>query len=447
MPHQTTRPGQPAPSRLPGLDRIEAHGVVGAGGAGFPTAVKLRTSVPTVIVNGAECEPLLHKDKELLHHLAEPMLRGLSAAMALVGAQDGVIGIKEKYTDVMAGLQPHLPDRVRILPLRDTYPAGDEFLLVYDAVGRVIPPGGLPKDVGAVVANVETLVNVGLDRPVTHKYLTVAGAVRTPVTLRAPLGMRIGELIDAAGGTTADEVAVLLGGAMMGKLATSLDEVVTKTLGGLVVLPVSHPLVAWYRQERKQVERIGRSACDQCRFCTELCPRYLLGHPIQPHRAMQSLGFEGPQSPMIAGTLYCCECNLCSLYACPENLDPKNVCTFSKPVARELKLFWSGNPADVQPHPLAADRRAPMKRLIAKLGLNEFDNVGPLDDRTFAPARVTIPLKQHAGAPATPVVHPGTRVSAGDLVAAPQGEALGARLHASIDGIVREVTDAIVIEA
>jgi Na+-translocating ferredoxin:NAD+ oxidoreductase RnfC subunit len=195
------------------------------------------------------------------------------------------------------------------------------------------------------------------------------------------------------------------------------------------------------------VERIGRSACDQCRFCTELCPRYLLGHPIQPHRAMQSLGFEGPQSPMIAGTLYCCECNLCSLYACPENLDPKNVCTFAKPVAREMKLFWNGNPADVEPHPLAAERRAPMRRLIAKLGLTEFNNVGPLDDREFAPARVVLPLKQHAGAPAVPVVAAGARVAAGDLVAAPGKDALGARLHASIGGVVREVGDAIVIEA
>ena len=156
--------------------------------------------MPTVIVNGAECEPLLHKDKELLHHFAEPMLRGLQAVMALVGAGAGVIGIKEKYTDVMSGLAPRLPDRVRILPLRDTYPAGDEFLLVYDAIGRVIPPGGLPKDVGAVVVNVETLVNVGLDQPVTHKYLTVAGAVRTPVTLRAPIGMRIGDLVECGRG-------------------------------------------------------------------------------------------------------------------------------------------------------------------------------------------------------------------------------------------------------
>jgi Na+-translocating ferredoxin:NAD+ oxidoreductase RnfC subunit len=446
-------PPNPRPTRaaasadLPPLSRIESHGIVGAGGAGFPTAVKLRTAVPTVIVNGAECEPLLHKDKELLHHRAEPMLRGLRAVMRIVSAGEGIVGIKEKYTAVMDGLAPRLPERTRILSLRDTYPAGDEFLLVHDAIGRVIPPGGLPRDVGAVVLNVETLVNIGLDRPVTHKYLTVAGAVRTPVTLCVPVGTRIGDLIDAAGGALDEEIGVLLGGAMMGRLAASLDEPVTKTLGGLLVLPVSHPLVAWYRQDRRQVERIGRSACDQCRFCTELCPRYLLGHPIEPHRAMQSLGFQQPQAPMIAGTLYCCECNLCSLYACPENLDPKNVCTFSKPVARELGLTWKGNPASVEPHPLAADRRAPMKRLIAKLGLAEFPNVGPLQDRALAPARVVLPLKQHAGPPARPVVTRGARVAEGDLVAAPATDALGARLHASISGVVREAGDAIVIEA
>ena len=135
-----------------------------------------------------------------MQHQAAPMLRGLAAVMRLVSAEQGIIGIKNKYTAVQEALAPQLPTGVRILPLSDTYPAGDEFLLVYDAIGRVIPPGGLPKDVGAVVVNVETLVNIGLDRPVTHKYLTVAGAVRTPVTLRAPVGIRIGDLIEAAGG-------------------------------------------------------------------------------------------------------------------------------------------------------------------------------------------------------------------------------------------------------
>lgn len=429
------------------LARIESCGVVGAGGGGFPTAVKLATRVPTVIVNGAECEPLLHKDKELMHHFGGPMLKGLDVVMALVGAEQGIVGIKSKYAAVQEALAPRLASNVRILPLKDAYPAGDEFVLVHDAVGRVIPPGGLPKDVGCVVVNVETLVNIGLDRPVTHKYLTVAGAVRHPVTLRVPLGIRIGDLIDAAGGATEPDVAVLLGGAMMGRLAPGLDEPVTKTLGGLIVLPASHFLVQWYRQGRPQVERVGRSACDQCRFCTDLCPRFLLGHPIEPHAAMRSLGFTDPQSPMIAGTLYCCECNLCSLYSCPENLDPKNVCAWSKPLARERGLRWTGDPAGVTPHPLADSRRAPMQRLVGKLGLAGFDNVGPLDSRAFAPPRVALPLTQHAGAPAVPVVTAGARVQEGDLVAAPAPNALGARLHASIAGTVRSIDGAVVIEA
>ena len=437
---------QTTPSGL-SLDRIADLGVVGAGGGGFPTAIKLAARVSTVIVNGAECEPLLHKDKELLHHLAEPMLRGLAAAMALTGAREGIIGIKEKYTAVMAGLEPLLPQNVRILPLRDSYPAGDEFLLVYDAVGRIIPPGGLPKDVDAVVANVETLVNIGLDRPVTHKYLTVAGAVAAPVTLCVPLGMPIGELIVRAGGAPADDVAVLLGGAMMARLAPGLDEPVTKTLGGPIVLPASHPLLDRYRATPRQIARIGRSACDQCRFCTDLCPRFLIGHPIQPHLAMQSLGFSTSPSSMVAGTLYCCECNLCSLYSCPENLDPKNVCVAAKPVAREQKLFWSGTPESVTPHPLAPDRRVPTKRLMAKLGLTGFRNVGPLEELGVSPRRVVLPLKQHAGAPAVPSVQPGARVSVGDLVAAPEAGALGARIHASIAGTVRSVDGAVVIEA
>lgn len=436
-----------ASKALPTLARIEDHGVVGAGGGGFPTAVKLAANVPTVIVNGAECEPLLHKDKELMQHQAAPMLRGLAAVLRLVSAEQGIIGIKNKYTAVMDALAPQLPGNVRILPLKDSYPAGDEFLLVFDALGRVIPPGGLPKDVGAVVVNVETLVNIGVDRPVTHKYLTVAGAVETPVTLRVPIGTRIGDLIEAAGGATESDTGVLLGGVMMGRLAPNLDEPVTKTLGGVIVLPATHHLIKWYRQDRRQVELIGRSACDQCRFCTDLCPRFLLGHPIEPHAAMRSLGFESPQSPMVAGTLYCCECNLCSLYSCPENLDPKNICTFSKPLARERGLQWKGNPADIEPHPLADSRRAPMKRLIAKLGLAEFHNVGPLVERAIEPTRVVLPLKQHAGAPAVAAVRVGARVTVGDLVAAPAPKALGARIHASISGTVRAVGETIVIEA
>ncbi len=433
----------------PGLARLEEIGVVGAGGGGFPTAAKLRTGVSTLIVNAAECEPLLHKDKELLLHHSGAFFDGLATAMGLAGATEGIIGIKNKYSEIIAEISRQTPTSVRVQPLSDSYPAGDEFILVHDVLGRVIPPGGLPRDVDAVVMNVETLVNIGVDRPVTHKYLTVAGSMHTPMTLRVPVGMAIGEVIAAAGGADVADFGVLLGGVMMAKSASSLDEPVTKTTGGIVVLPSEHKLLERHRAKWPKIAAIGRSACDQCSFCTELCPRYLLGHPIQPHRAMQSLGFTGKTEPMIAGTLYCCECNLCTLYSCPEDLDPKNVCVQAKPLARERGLVFKGSPEDVHPHPLMDSRRVPSRRLIARLGLSGFNNTGPLTGFPLEPARVTIPLKQHAGVPAVPVVTLGQPVQVGDLLAAPPEGQLGARIHSSIAGRVRDVdvNGAIVIEA
>src|ERR1035437_5068716 len=428
------------------LDRVEELGIVGAGGGGFPTAVKFKTKASLLIANAAECEPLLHKDKELLHHHAEPFLRGLKMVMDIVGAPEGVVGIKEKYHEIIEALEAQAPQGVRVVPLPDVYPAGDEFILVHMVTGRVIPPGGLPKDVDAVVCNVETLMNIGLDQPVTHKYLTVAGAVETPVTLKVPIGITIGEVIEAAGGPTVADFGVLLGGVMMAKPATSLDLPVTKTTGGIIVLPASHKLIQRHNAPMIQVNRIGRSACDQCRFCTEFCPRFLLGHPIQPHRAMQSLGFATGVDAMVA-TLYCCECNLCSLYACPEDLDPKSVCVQAKPLARERGLTFKGDPASITPHPLAEFRRVPMRRLIAKLGLTEFNNSGPLKNHAFAPRKVKVLLKQHAGAPSVAVVKSGDRVKEGGLLAVPQQDKLGARIHASIDGVATVTNDAVIIEA
>ncbi|HTQ08756.1 MAG TPA: 4Fe-4S dicluster domain-containing protein, partial [Fimbriimonadaceae bacterium] len=412
-----------------------------------PTAVKLQTKVSSVLVNAAECEPLLHKDKELLHHYAPEVLKGLKIAMNCVGAKEAVIGIKEKYHDVMDALRPQLPANVSIFSLTDTYPAGDEFLMVHDITGKVIPPGGLPRDVDTVVANVETLMNIGIDEPVTHKYLTVAGAVATPVTLRVPVGTPFRDVITAAGGATAREIGVLLGGAMMGELVKSLDDPVTKTLGGVIVLPREHPLIQRYEKPWKQIHHIGKSACDQCRMCTDLCPRYLLGHPIEPHGAMRALLFGAAEDELHAATLYCCECNLCTMFACPEDLDPKNVCVQAKPTARRLDMTYKGPREDIVPHPMADFRRIPTKRLMLKLGLADFENVGPLVEHRFSPARVKLPLKQHAGAPAVAAVKAGDSVRVGDLLAAPAAGALGARIHASIDGVITGTDGAVVIEA
>ena len=428
-------------------DPIQECGIVGAGGAGFPLAVKLRARAETYIVNAAECEPLLHKDKELLVHYADDMLRGLKLGMERTGARRGVIGIKEKYEDVISSISGKLPHNVEICPLSDTYPAGDEFILVFEVTGKVIPPGGLPLDVGAVVSNVETLINAGRLQPVTHKFLTVAGAVKNPITLRVPIGISFREVIDAAGGSTEPEFKTLIGGIMMARLASSIDDPVTKTTGGLILLPLDHILVNRYSKTWAQIDKIGKSACDQCSFCTELCPRYLLGHPIEPHKAMRALCFAPDKDILIMGALYCCECNLCSLISCPEDLDPKNVCVHDKAIARDHGLKWKGDPAEVRPHPLARERRVPVKRLMQKLDLIRFNNAGPLVDIQFNPSRVVLPLRQHVGAPCIPVVKEGQQVRAGDLVAAPAQGALGANIHASINGKVTGINGAVVIEA
>jgi len=428
------------------VERVRANGVVGAGGAGFPLYKKLERAVDTVILNAAECEPLLHKDKEILKHYKEQVLRGMVQVMREVRATRGLIGIKDKYTDLIREL--HIagePHGIEVHELGDYYPAGDEFITVYETTGRVIPPGGLPGDVGCLVNNVETLLNVELDRPVTHKYFTVGGDVPTPVTVCAPIGATYGDVLRATGADPERIGHVLIGGVMMGRLMQSFDEVVTRTTGALLCFPRGHRLPERYGTETRERDLIGKSACDQCSFCTELCPRYLIGHPVEPHIAMRGLGFNMVGESMILGSQFCCECNLCSLYACPEDLFPKDACADNK---RTMRLKGLQHPStgkrDVRPHSMQEYRHVPLSSLIKKLGLSDFRNVGPLVEIDWQLDEVRIPLKQHVGSPAVPAVRAGARVREGQAIAsAPDG--LGVPVHASMTGTVVSVGDEIVI--
>ncbi len=433
------------------VEDVASAGVVGAGGAGFPTHVKLAARADTVLLNAAECEPLLHKDKEVLREYADAVIEGIALAMQMVAAERGFIGIKEKYVDVIDLLQGKLPRSIEVAPLRDAYPAGDELILVYDVLGRIVPPGGIPLSVGAVVLNVETALNLAhaAERPVTEKFLSVAGAVAEPITLRVPVGVPLSACVAAAGGPTVADPQYVVGGVMMGYLEENHDALVTKTTGGVIVLPADHVVVRRRRQDWQQIARIGRSACDQCSFCTELCPRWLLGHPIEPHRAMRSLEFNLVGEANVIGTEFCCECNLCSLYSCPEDLDPKNVCTQNKRRLAAERRRWEDPPLVARrPELHLENRKAPMARLITKLGLTQFHNVGPLSEQRLEVDRVGIPLKQHVGAPCEPAVEVGQQVSAGTLLGRPpvvDGKpALGAPVHASIDGTVVQIDDGVV---
>jgi Na+-translocating ferredoxin:NAD+ oxidoreductase RnfC subunit len=428
---------------------LRENGVVGAGGAGFPTYQKLARPADTVIMNAAECEPLLHKDKEILRLHMDEVLAGMRQVMEAVGAGRGVIGIKEKYTELIAALTEHGASLgIEVHELGDYYPAGDEFLTVHETTGRVIPPGGLPGDVGCLVVNVETLLNVQADVPVTHKFLSVAGDVPEPVTVRAPVGAAFGDVLAAVGVDPRAVGHVLVGGVMMGRLMDSLFEPVTRTTGALLCFPEGHGLPKRYLADSRQRDLIGKSACDQCSFCTELCPRYLLGHPVEPHLAMRGLEFNMVGDSMVLGSQFCCECNLCSLYACPEDLFPKDACADNRRMMRAKGLEHPARGRrDVTPHSMQDYRHVPVSSLIKKLGLSGFRNVGPFVDVRWDLAEVRIPLSQHVGAPATAVVREGDHVQPGQVLgtAPDDPDALGVPVHASVAGTVTAVGDHVVL--
>jgi len=430
---------------------VQKAGVTGAGGAGFPTFFKLKSRAEVVIANGAECEPLTHVDKELLHHHTADVIRGLVAVMAATGAPRGVIGVKGKYTDLVAKLRAAMADtpELSVAELGNFYPAGDEQVLVYDVTGRVVPEGGLPLNVGCVVQNIETLYNVAaaLDgKPVTTKYITVIGAVRNPVTVRVPLGITLRQVIDLAGGATVPDPVVLNGGAMMGEVAGSLDEPVTKRTKVLLVLPNEHQLSVHRRTPRKVFDTQAIAACDQCYLCTDYSPRHAQGHAIQPHKLILLLASGVPMTDaQMAGALLCCECRTCN-YACPVHLAPGDIALNIK---RDLVKAGLKNPYHNQTEVSSTRdyRRVPMYRLVNRLGLERYDVEAPLTALNQTYDRVTLLLRQHAGVAAQSAVTIGQTVSIGDVVAAVPGGALGAPVHASIDGKIVEIrADAIVIE-
>ncbi len=436
------------PSTSLTTDRLRDIGVVGAGGAGFPTYQKLSSQAEVLILNAAECEPLLHKDKELLVHFATEILEGMLQVAEMVAATRSVVAIKEKYTSLIETLRPLANGRgIEIHLLPDSYPAGDEFITVYEVTGRVIPPGGLPGDVGCLVQNVETILNIQRNVPVTQKYLCVVGDVPNPVTLCVPIGTSYRDVFASCGMDPAKVEHVQVGGVMMGKVMQSLDEVVTRTTGGLLCFPHDHVVARKHTATKQQRDLIGKSACDQCSFCTELCPRYLLGHPVEPHVAMRSLEFNRMGNEPLLGSQFCCECNLCTMYACPEDLFPSFATIDNKRQMRaEGKTHQVTGRTDLPVHSMMEYRKVPVSSLIKKLGLAKYKNVGPLTDFGPLPKEVRIPLQQHIGAPAVACVKVGDSVQVGDPIGrAPEG--LGVAVHASIQGTVVQVGDSIHIRA
>lgn len=430
-------------------EKILKAGVVGAGGAGFPTNIKANSKVEFILANGAECEPLLHKDFELMVNHAPEIVDGMKLMFESTQAEKGYFGVKTKNADAIDAIKPHLEgSKIEMSYLGDFYPSGDEYELVYHATKRLIPPKGLPLDVGCVVNNVETYYNVSNAAkgiPVTEKFICVAGAIKNPSSFFVPVGTKFRDILEFVGGTTTSEYGIFVSGMMMGKLTFDLDEVISKTTAGLIFLPKDHYLISRMNRPQESMNRIGKSACDQCSYCTEFCPRYLLGYDVQPHKVMRSLAFTKTGAKVWNQYAdLCCSCGLCSLYACPEDLYPREACDQGKDYLKENSIvFEQTKPLKV--HPIKEGRRVPIKQLMKRLNVLNYDKPTPYANNFPVPNNVIIMLKQHVGAPATSNVKEGQTVEIGDMIAKIDEGKLGSNIHASINGKVSEITDSAII--
>lgn len=289
---------------------IEEAGIVGMGGAGFPTNVKLSPKnadiIDSIIVNGAECEPYLTSDYRRMVEQTDKLVKGLKIVLKIFPDAKGYFGIEDNKPEAIEALlkATENEDRIEVVPLKTKYPQGGERSMIYAVTGRKINSKMLPADVGCIVHNVDTIYAiynaVYNGKPLIERIVTITGdAVRTPKNFQVRIGTSFRELIDAAGGFTTEPEKIISGGPMMGFSFFNIDVPVVKG---------SSSLLAFIKDDVSHEEP---SACIRCGRCVAACPEHLL-----PMKLAALAGQNEPEEFKKLGGMECVECGCCS-YVCP----------------------------------------------------------------------------------------------------------------------------------
>ncbi|MDR2657310.1 MAG: electron transport complex subunit RsxC [Oscillospiraceae bacterium] len=318
-------PDPNAESRTPAelRERIRAGGLVGMGGAAFPTAVKLNVpqgqTADTLLINGVECEPYLTCDHRSMLENTNELLDGAKLARIILGAKNIIFGVEVNKPDAIKVIRDAIQQRgvkdAHVAELAVRYPQGGEKQLIYAATGRKVPIGALPVSVGVVVLNVSTTIQVSATlrtgKPFIERAFTVTGRVCEPKNLVVRLGTLLSDLVDACGGLQPDAVKLVLGGPMMGVALSRLQVPVTKGSSGLIALDPGEDIP-------------DESPCIHCGRCTRVCPMKLQTTMIDMYVRRRRY-----ESAKAAGVMNCIECGACT-YVCPAKRQLTQMCRVGK---------------------------------------------------------------------------------------------------------------------
>lgn len=425
-------------------------GLVGDGGAGFPSYAKLAEGADTLIINGSECEPLLYTDYILMRREMPMILAGIQAVVWNLGLARALLCIKEHTAHRLSLSEGDtLGQRVTVKVLPNVYPIGDEISLIYQATGRIVRPGNLPISRGVIVYNIETMYNLGravkFFEPVTMKWLTVGGDVDTPRVVRVPIGTPVDYLLERLGIEVDEDHAVIDGGPSMGKIINHNIAEVGKTTKALLILPKNTRAVeSKLINERIAVSR-AETACCQCTRCTDMCPRNMLGYPLEPHKMVRTAMTAATVMPeMVLSATLCCGCGICENLACNQGISPRAVISNYKALLAKNKMRFVSQ-EDVFAKHEREYRMIPTEKWARDLGVARFDKVAVWGGEIKDVDRVELALGRYIGVPSSPVVTDGSIVHFGDIVAA-ASPGLSVPQHASLHGRVTVTDKKIIID-
>lgn len=293
------------------IELTKRAGIIGMGGAGFPSHVKMATDkkIDTVIINASECEPYLTSDYRVLAEEPEDMADGLDLILHAFGIERGIVALEDNKKDVSKALAEKLKGKAAVKVLKTKYPQGSEKQLIRAVTGRIVPEGGLPADVGVLVFNVDTAASVSRavrqGKPVTERIVTVAGgAVKNPSNFRVKIGTPFSFLFECAGGFLSQPEKIVAGGPMMGQSQYSIEVPVMKTTSGILALT------------EKELGTKSEEKCIRCGACVNACPMGLM--PLTLAELVKQKDFDEAKK---MGIMSCVECGCCA-YTCPSDRNP-----------------------------------------------------------------------------------------------------------------------------